>query len=148
MSNRFATQMNAFTSIPLDARVMLPKFVASGDLKIINRDRRISIYYLKRVLMVPSSSARVCSANPYLALKPTNSSLSASAARSRKPSSGWGVSPDIGVWDDPNLLVQGRDPQIERVVEEVMEMLRENPPVMTPAPPLEDRSARGLRRGG
>jgi tricorn protease len=61
---------------------------------------------------------------------------------------GEGVSPDIEVWDDPNLLVQGRDPQIERVVEEVMEMLRENPPVMTPAPPLEDRSARGLRRGG
>jgi len=62
---------------------------------------------------------------------------------------GEGVSPDIEVWDDPNLLVQGRDPQIERVVEEVMRMLRENPPVMTPAPPLEDRSARGLRgRGG
>jgi tricorn protease len=52
------------------------------------------------------------------------------------------------VWDDPNLLVQGRDPQIERVVEEVMRLVRESPPVMTPAPPLEDRSARGLRRGG
>jgi tricorn protease len=61
---------------------------------------------------------------------------------------GEGVSPDIEVWDDPNLLVQGRDPQIERVVEEVLEMLRADPPVMTPAPPLEDRSARGLRRGG
>ena len=61
---------------------------------------------------------------------------------------GVGVTPDIEVWDDPNLLVQGRDPQLERVVEEVMRMLRENPPVMTPAPPLEDRSARGQRRGG
>lgn len=61
---------------------------------------------------------------------------------------GEGVSPDIEVWDDPNLLVQGRDPQIERVVEEVMRLVRESPPVMTPAPPLEDRSARGLRRGG
>jgi tricorn protease len=61
---------------------------------------------------------------------------------------GEGVSPDIEVWDDPNLLVQGRDPQIERVVEEVMRTVRESPAVMTPAPPLEDRSARGLRRGG
>jgi len=61
---------------------------------------------------------------------------------------GVGVTPDIEVWDDPNLLVQGRDPQLERVVEEVMRMLRENPPMMTPAPPLEDRSARGQRRGG
>ena len=54
----------------------------------------------------------------------------------------------LEVWDDPNVPVQGRDPQIERVVEEVMRLLRENPPVMTPAPPLEDRSARGQRRGG
>jgi tricorn protease len=61
---------------------------------------------------------------------------------------GEGVAPDIEVWDDPNLLVQGRDPQIERVVEEVMRMLRANPPAMTPAPPPEDRSARGMRRGG
>jgi tricorn protease len=61
---------------------------------------------------------------------------------------GEGVSPDIEVWDDPNILVQGRDPQIERVVEEVMRLLAENPPVMTPAPPLEDRSRRGMRRGG
>lgn len=61
---------------------------------------------------------------------------------------GEGVSPDIEVWDDPNLLVQGRDPQVERVVEEVMRMLQSSPPVMTPAPPLEDRSVRGMRRRG
>ncbi len=61
---------------------------------------------------------------------------------------GEGVAPDIEVWDDPNLLVQGRDPQIERVVEEVMRNLRANPPVMTPAPPLEDRSGRAGRSGG
>ncbi len=59
---------------------------------------------------------------------------------------GEGVSPDIEVWDDPNILVQARDPQIERVVEEVMRLLETNPPVMTPAPPLEDRSVRGIRR--
>jgi len=61
---------------------------------------------------------------------------------------GEGVAPDIEVWDDPNLMVQGRDPQIERVVQEVMRMLQMNPPMMTPAPPLEDRTAPGLRRRG
>ncbi len=57
---------------------------------------------------------------------------------------GEGVSPDFEVWDDPNILVQGRDPQIEKVVEEVMKLLQTNPPQMTPAPPLEDRTAKGL----
>ncbi|MCA1803689.1 MAG: PDZ domain-containing protein [Rhodothermaceae bacterium] len=58
---------------------------------------------------------------------------------------GEGVSPDIEVLDDPNILMQGRDPQIERVVREVMLLLEANPPRMTPAPPMEDRTARGLR---
>lgn len=57
---------------------------------------------------------------------------------------GEGVSPDFEVWDDPNILVQGRDPQIEKVVEEVMKLVKTNPPKMTPAPPLEDRTAKGL----
>ena len=58
---------------------------------------------------------------------------------------GEGVSPDIEIWDDPSILAQGRDPQIERVVEEVMKLLENAPPRMTPAPALEDRTARGLR---
>ncbi len=58
---------------------------------------------------------------------------------------GEGVSPDFEVWDDPNILVQGRDPQIEKVVEEVLRLLKENPPKRTPAPPLEDRTAKGLK---
>ncbi|NND05637.1 MAG: Tricorn protease like protein [Saprospiraceae bacterium] len=58
---------------------------------------------------------------------------------------GEGVTPDIEVWDDPNLLMQGRDPQIERVVAEVMKMIEEQPFIPTPAPPLEDRTAKGLR---
>ncbi len=57
---------------------------------------------------------------------------------------GEGVSPDIEVWDDPNVLVQGKDPQIERVVMEVMKLLQTNPPKMTPAPALEDRTSKGL----
>ena len=58
---------------------------------------------------------------------------------------GEGVSPDFEVWDDPNILVQGRDPQIEKVVEEVLVLLKANPPKMTPAPPFEDRTAKGLK---
>jgi tricorn protease len=58
---------------------------------------------------------------------------------------GEGVAPDIEVWDDPNILMQGRDPQIERVVEEVMKQVKENPPLRTPAPAPEDRTAGGLQ---
>ncbi len=58
---------------------------------------------------------------------------------------GEGVSPDIEVWDDPNIMIQGRDPQIERVVEEVLKLLETHPPKMTPAPEKEDRTARGLK---
>jgi tricorn protease len=58
---------------------------------------------------------------------------------------GEGVSPDFEVWDDPNILVQGRDPQIEKVVEEVLILLKTNPPKMTPSPPFEDRTAKGLK---
>ena len=58
---------------------------------------------------------------------------------------GEGVRPDIEVWDDPNILRQGRDPQMERVVEEVLKLLEANPPKMTPAPPREDRTASGLQ---
>jgi tricorn protease len=55
------------------------------------------------------------------------------------------VAPDIEVWDDPNILLQGRDPQIERVVEEVLELLKTNPPKKTPAPEREDRNADDLK---
>lgn len=57
---------------------------------------------------------------------------------------GEGVTPDFKVWDDPDILVQGRDPQIEKVVQEVLKLLKTNPPMMTPAPPPEDRTAKGL----
>ena len=33
---------------------------------------------------------------------------------------GEGVRPDFKVWDDPNILLKGRDPQIEKVVEVLM----------------------------
>ncbi len=59
---------------------------------------------------------------------------------------GEGVRPDIKVWDDPNILMQGRDPQMERVVEEVLKLTKENKHLITPAPPLEDRTAEGLKQ--
>lgn len=59
---------------------------------------------------------------------------------------GEGVSPDIKVTDDPNLLVKGRDPQIERVVEEVMKLVQTKPFKMTPAPKPDDRTAKGLKK--
>lgn len=59
---------------------------------------------------------------------------------------GEGVAPDIKVLDDPNILVKGRDPQIERVVEEVMKLVQAKPFKMTPAPKPDDRTAKGLNK--
>jgi tricorn protease len=58
---------------------------------------------------------------------------------------GEGVAPDFKVWDDPDMLMQGHDPQMEKAVEEVLKLTKENKHLMTPAPPLEDRTAKGLR---
>ena len=58
---------------------------------------------------------------------------------------GEGVAPDFKVWDDPNMLVKGRDPQMEKVVEEVLKNLEKNPPRKTPPPAKEDRTARGMK---
>lgn len=57
---------------------------------------------------------------------------------------GEGVSPDIRVWDDPAQLARGRDPQLERLVQELMPLV-DAAPSMTPAPPREDRTAGGMR---
>ncbi len=59
---------------------------------------------------------------------------------------GVGTKPDIEVWDDPNMLVQGRDPQMERVVEEVMKLVRSKPYRQTPPPAMQDRTAAGLSK--
>jgi len=59
---------------------------------------------------------------------------------------GEGVAPDFPVWDDPNILLQGRDPQMEKVVEEVLKNLEKNPPQHTPPPAMEDRTAEGLNK--
>jgi tricorn protease len=51
---------------------------------------------------------------------------------------GVGVAPDIPVDDDPSQLVRGRDPQLERAIQEVMSML----PTATKATPRPARERR------
>jgi tricorn protease len=48
---------------------------------------------------------------------------------------GYGVDPDIVVENDPKSLIEGRDPQLERGVAEVLRRIEENPPAMPQRPP-------------
>lgn len=59
---------------------------------------------------------------------------------------GVGAKPDFPVWDDPNLMMKGRDPQMEKVVEEVMKLVKTDPKTATPPPAKEDRTAKGLNK--
>ena len=55
---------------------------------------------------------------------------------------GHGVDPDIAVEDDPSLMVNGGDPQLDRAIQEAMKLLRDNPPQVPQKPSYEDRSGR------
>jgi tricorn protease len=55
---------------------------------------------------------------------------------------GHGVDPDIEVVADPTQLARGRDPQLERGIEEILKLLREKPPVVARRPAWENRTAR------
>ena len=48
---------------------------------------------------------------------------------------GHGVDPDIVVENDPESLIAGRDPQLERGIEEVLRLIREDPPQRPTRPP-------------
>ena len=50
-----------------------------------------------------------------------------------------GVAPDIEVEYTPAQALQGRDPQIERAVEEALKLLEQNPPQRAPRPAPIDR---------
>ena len=52
---------------------------------------------------------------------------------------GYGVDPDIEVENDPKSVIAGRDPQLERAVEEITRMIREEPRPLPerPAPPVK-----------
>jgi tricorn protease len=52
---------------------------------------------------------------------------------------GHGVEPDIRVVDDPSQLVRGTDPQLERAIQEVQRMIREQPPTAPKRPAYEKR---------
>jgi len=47
---------------------------------------------------------------------------------------GFGVDPDIEVVDDPSLMLNGGDPQLDRAIAEVLEALEKNPPVRPDRP--------------
>ncbi len=51
---------------------------------------------------------------------------------------GYGVDPDIEIENEPRLVIEGRDPQLERAVAEVMKRLPTNSAGLPrrPAPPV------------
>ena len=56
---------------------------------------------------------------------------------------GHGTEPDIEVVEDLSLMARGRDPQLERAIEEVLRLLSAQPPVFVDPPPFDDRTAEG-----
>ncbi len=52
-----------------------------------------------------------------------------------------GVAPDIEVEQTPALVIQGRDPQLERAVEEALKLLKKHPPREVPRPAPIDRTS-------
>ncbi|MEM6629145.1 MAG: PDZ domain-containing protein [Bacteroidota bacterium] len=52
---------------------------------------------------------------------------------------GHGVAPDIDVPEDPTALAQGKDPQLERAVEEVLKSIEAKGPIHPEEPAREDR---------
>jgi tricorn protease len=53
-----------------------------------------------------------------------------------------GVAPDIEVVDDPAAFAQGRDPQLERAIAEVLKELRAHPPLKVVRPKYPNRSGK------
>ena len=51
-----------------------------------------------------------------------------------------GVSPDIEVEMTPRLVIEGRDPQLEKAVEVVLEELERHPARKVPRPPYPLRA--------
>jgi tricorn protease len=58
---------------------------------------------------------------------------------------GYGIKPDIEVWDDPAKLAKGEDPQLYKAVEEAMKLVKNNPRKLHPRPAFEDRRAQGIK---
>lgn len=58
---------------------------------------------------------------------------------------GYGVEPDIVVENDPKSLIEGRDPQLERGVEMLLQMIREDPRELAAPAPDPVRTEEALR---
>ena len=58
---------------------------------------------------------------------------------------GHGVDPDIEVVDDPALMVDGGDPQLDKAIEVMLDEIEKNPFVPVPKPSYPDRSGMGIR---
>ncbi len=54
---------------------------------------------------------------------------------------GHGVDPDIEVWQDPNAVLEGRDPQLERGIEELLKQIANDPAPkpQRPEDPMKDK---------
>jgi len=57
---------------------------------------------------------------------------------------GHGVDPDIEVIDDPALMVNGQDPQLDAAIAHMLEEVERNPYVSPKRPPYPDRSGMGI----
>jgi len=58
---------------------------------------------------------------------------------------GHGVDPDIEVIDDPALMVDGGDPQLDAAIQLMLDELKRNPYVPPKRPPYPDRRGMGIR---
>lgn len=58
---------------------------------------------------------------------------------------GYGIKPEVEVWDDPAQLAKGVDPQLATAVQEAMKLLQSQPRILHKRPQFEDRSAKGLK---
>ena len=57
---------------------------------------------------------------------------------------GHGVDPDIEVIDDPALMTDGGDPQLDAAIKHMLEEIERNPYVPAKRPPYPDRSGMGI----
>ncbi len=49
-----------------------------------------------------------------------------------------GIAPDVEVWQDPKLVREGHDPQLEKAVQVALDLLKKTPPPTYPKPPYPD----------
>jgi tricorn protease len=56
---------------------------------------------------------------------------------------GHGVDPDIEVQNDPKSVIEGRDPQLERGVQEILKLIQEHPKHLPERPTPPDRAPSG-----